>query len=214
MLCMNQITPIPVNADGVLDLRNGAPVPQGCVYVRELRLQPLCRKLGIAYAEAQIGLLRKGGVVKPRTQGVVIWAEDEPALRGALLQRELRRAPERRREAEREARKSAQVLMQIRNRFPGMSDEDAAAVVERAWKVGGGAVGRASKAQDPQLLAVIAHIRHKYTDYDALLFLGRRKRECRDLIRARVNEILKAWQDGNPVPEETRNLLHEELGLA
>ena len=51
---------------------------------------------------------------------------------------------------------------------------------------------------DPQAVraAVIAHIRHVHTDYDALLMQGVARRAARDRIQARVQEVVETWSRG------------------
>lgn len=63
-------------------------VPADCVHVRGLRLQPLCRKLGIEYAECVVGFTREyRGHRYPEFDGVVIYRRDEPALQRAIRER-------------------------------------------------------------------------------------------------------------------------------
>jgi hypothetical protein len=59
-------------------------------------------------------------------------------------------------------------------------------------------VGRsaAAKALDEQAvrLAVIAHVRHAETDYDALLAQGYERSEARAQVRDAVARILARWE--------------------
>ena len=43
-------------------------------------------------------------------------------------------------------------------------------------------------------LAVIAHIRHTETNYDALLASGYDRREARAAVEAGVNQVLGRWE--------------------
>ena len=43
-------------------------------------------------------------------------------------------------------------------------------------------------------LAVVAHIRHKYTDYDRLLARYDDKQEARWAVQGRIQEILDEWE--------------------
>lgn len=64
-----------------------------------------------------------------------------------------------------------QVSGAIRELFPRIPDQDLAEIVKHAWAEGSDRVGTASDLDLPRRvqLAVIARIRHQYTDYDRLL---------------------------------------------
>ncbi|MGO8752410.1 MAG: DUF2293 domain-containing protein [Thermoguttaceae bacterium] len=61
-----------------------------------------------------------------------------------------------------------------------------------------GRVGRSAAAKqfDPAAvrLAVIAHVRHKYTKYDELLARYDDRQEARSEVRSRIDEILEKWE--------------------
>ncbi|MGH9763571.1 MAG: DUF2293 domain-containing protein, partial [Blastocatellia bacterium] len=61
-----------------------------------------------------------------------------------------------------------------------------------------GRVGRSATAksldEEAVRLAVIAHIRHRETNYDELLAQGWSRLDSRGQIRGEVEEILIAWQ--------------------
>ena len=48
--------------------------------------------------------------------------------------------------------------------------------------------------RDPIRLAVVAHIRHKYTDYDLLLVQCDDKQEARRAIQGAIQAILDEWE--------------------
>ena len=88
----------------------------------------------------------------------------------------------------------------IHSEFPACPTEAATAIAAHASVRGSGRVGRSAAGQslDPQAVraAVIAHIRHVHTDYDALLMQGVARRAARDRIQARVQEVVDTWSRG------------------
>jgi hypothetical protein len=71
-------------------------------------------------------------------------------------------------------------------------------IAEHACRKYSGRVGRsaAAKVFDEQAvrLAVLAHIRHRETDYDELLGKGWFRHEARSEVRSRVDEIADSWE--------------------
>lgn len=80
-------------------------------------------------------------------------------------------------------------------RFPGMPEDEAPAIVARAFEVGSGRVGRTSKlsGDDKLAMAVKAHIRHTHTRYDQLLQFGWDRDDAREAVWARVSEVYERW---------------------
>jgi len=75
-------------------------------------------------------------------------------------------------------------------------------IARHACLVNSGRVGRSAGARsfEPRFveLAVGAWVRHRETDYDALLAAGLERDEARDRVGPRVREILRAWAAGSP----------------
>ncbi|WP_308805556.1 DUF2293 domain-containing protein [Acrocarpospora pleiomorpha] len=132
-----------------------------------------------------------------------ILVEDEALARAeeqCLADEEVRL---RRRERDRVRREAGDVEFQaalaaeIRRLFPGCPDERAQAIAVHAGLRGSGRVGRTAAARvlDEQAvtLAVVASVRHLDTDYDHLLMAGVPRREARDRIRDRIDQVLTTW---------------------
>ena len=85
----------------------------------------------------------------------------------------------------------------VRQLFPGCPAGREAVIAEHACLKYSGRVGRsaAAKSLDEEAvrLAVIAHIRHAETEYDALLAGGYDRREARVQVKRAVNQILARW---------------------
>ncbi len=78
---------------------------------------------------------------------------------------------------------------------PGGRDQE---IAEHACRKYSGRVGRSAAAknldEEAVRLAVIAHIRHRETDYDQLLGKGWFRGEARAHVRDRVDQISESWQ--------------------
>ncbi|USP76020.1 hypothetical protein yc1106_03294 [Curvularia clavata] len=93
----------------------------------------------------------------------------------------------------------------IRDLFPKIPDDDLQAIVDHAFEEGTNRVGNAkglSLARKVQL-AVVAHIRHTYTDYDKLLKSGGWS-EARSKVESVTLAKLKEWRD--EADEQTHEL--------
>ena len=86
----------------------------------------------------------------------------------------------------------------IRAQFPGCSTERAERIARHAGTRGSGRIGRTRAGRtlspDAVKLAVIAAVRHRDTRYEDLLMHGVSRTEARDLVRADVEQVLRAWQ--------------------
>ncbi len=71
-------------------------------------------------------------------------------------------------------------------------------IAEHACRKYSGRVGRSAAArsfdEQSMRLAVLAHIRHRETNYDELLGKGWSRHEARANVRNRVEEILESWK--------------------
>jgi len=115
-------------------------------------------------------------------------------------------AEARARRSEREAERRAEVdqtyvtafARRVRELFPACPAGAEQAIAEHACLKYSGRVGRsaAAKALDEEAvrLAVIAHVRHVETAYDALLAAGRDRREARRETEDQVRFVLARWQ--------------------
>ncbi len=86
----------------------------------------------------------------------------------------------------------------IREQFPGCPPEREYEIARHACQKYSGRIGRSSAARelDPQAvrLAVIAHIRHQETEYDALLMRGLDRMEARARIQDDLNQVVRDWE--------------------
>jgi hypothetical protein len=86
----------------------------------------------------------------------------------------------------------------IRAQYPGCPATEEIEIAEHACRIYSGRVGRTAAAKElsPEAirLAVVAHIRHVHTNYDALLTRYMDRDMAREQIRDQVSAILDDWQ--------------------
>jgi len=112
------------------------------------------------------------------------------------------RAAARKRGAEargREDRKLAdEMTARIRAIYPKCPPEEARRIAEHTAERGSGRVGRSAAGralEDKALeLAVRAAVRHRKTDYDAMLANGVEREDARRQVSDRVDEVLEHWR--------------------
>jgi hypothetical protein len=84
----------------------------------------------------------------------------------------------------------------LQKRYPNMPSSDLEQVLNHAFMKGSGRVGRTNGqgVERRASLAVGAHVRHTYTDYDGLLNRGEVSREqARDLVWKTVRDVKLGW---------------------
>jgi hypothetical protein len=134
-------------------------------------------------------------------QGLLI---EEPALRQAEQEcfddsdvRERRRLREAERRLEMDQEYLVRFAARLREIFPHCPKGREAEIAEHACRKYSGRVGRSASAkafeEEAIRLAVIAHIRHRETDYDRLLSRGLDRAEARGTVKGEIDEVLKKW---------------------
>ena len=136
--------------------------------------------------------------------GLLVAPEALLAAKQHLTESESRREANRvragKRRDQREAEYRAAFQEETLRLYPRIPARDLAQVVARATEVSSGRVGRSQKALLAQKvqLALWAHVRHSYTDYDekVLEFGGGQsgRRLARELVRGPIEEILASWE--------------------
>jgi hypothetical protein len=91
-----------------------------------------------------------------------------------------------------------QFAARIRELFPGCPRGVERAVAEHACQKYSGRVGRSAAAKSfDELavgLAVVAHVRHTWTDYDSLLAGGADRLGARSAVAGRIEAVLDKWR--------------------
>jgi hypothetical protein len=112
--------------------------------------------------------------------------------------RKARRQREQLKRTELDRKYVTQFASEIRKVFPSCPATEEVKIAQHACRKYSGRVGRSAAAKhfDSQTiaLAVQAHIRHAYTNYDALLMEGWERIDARGETHAKVEEILNRWQ--------------------
>jgi hypothetical protein len=114
-------------------------------------------------------------------------------------------ADRRLRQAERRREREAEVDRQFVNefadalvrQFPGCPSEEARRIAAHACRKYSGRVGRSAAAKrldpEPVRLAVMAAVRHRFTNYDTLLLQGIERHDARALVSSAVERKLGEW---------------------
>jgi len=86
----------------------------------------------------------------------------------------------------------------VKELFPHIPRGREKKIAEHACRKYSGRVGRSAAAksfdEEAVCLAVLAHIRHRETDYDELLGKGWPRHESRSRVRTRVDQISDSWK--------------------
>jgi hypothetical protein len=135
-------------------------------------------------------------------QGLLVETEALDRAEEECLADEDVRARRREREAERRVELDreyvAQFAARVRELFPGCPPGREVAIAEHACLKYSGRVGRsaAAKSFDEEAirLAVIAHVRHRETQYDALLAAGNERWDARAQVEGAVARVLDHWE--------------------
>lgn len=112
--------------------------------------------------------------------------------------RERRREREEERRAEQDQQYIQSLAKRIRELFPRCPTGREEEIAKHACRKYSGRVGRSAFAksldEEAVRLAVLAHIRHRETNYDNLLGRGSPRYEARSDVRAQVDQISESWQ--------------------
>jgi hypothetical protein len=135
-------------------------------------------------------------------QGILVEAQALAKAEKECLSDHEFRERQRKREALRREELDSQYMQRfaerIRELFPGCPQKREQEIAEHACLKYSSRIGRTVTAknldEEAIRLAVIAHIRHKQTNYDELLSRGYDRYEARDLIAEAVESILKKWE--------------------
>jgi hypothetical protein len=97
--------------------------------------------------------------------------------------------------AHRDATDIAKATAEIDAQFPKIPVPEKDAILKHGFKKYSGRVGRTSSIPLSRkvLFAVIAHVRHKHTNYDALLKGGKSRDVARKTTRQRIETVLQKW---------------------
>jgi hypothetical protein len=123
-------------------------------------------------------------------------AEEECLADSEVRERRREREAVRREELDRQY--VERFAQRVRELFPACPAGRETTIAEHACRKYSGRVGRSASAkslgEDAVRLAVIAHIRHRETDYDRLLAQGYDRREARMEVESAVSKVLRSWE--------------------
>jgi hypothetical protein len=109
--------------------------------------------------------------------------------------RRKQRERSRKRRKKQEAQYAASFQDTLKQLFPMMPDRVASAITEHTTEVGAGTVGRTGNLdlEEKARLATIAHVRHRFTNYDEFLQCGWDNQEAREMVKDKIDAILAEW---------------------
>lgn len=95
----------------------------------------------------------------------------------------------------RDATDIAKASAEVEKQFPQMPQDERETVLKHGFKKHSGRVGRTNSIPLSRkvLLAVIAHVRHRHTAYDALLDQGIDREDARKSTRKDIERLLQKW---------------------
>lgn len=86
----------------------------------------------------------------------------------------------------------------IRELFPGCPPGEEDRIARYSCKTHTGRVGHVASLQgylaEAAELAVVAHLRHRFSPYERLLGQGLTREQAREASQAEVSRLLKAWE--------------------
>lgn len=201
---------------GAVDVRT--PLSKSYVHIRGKRLQQLCRKHKIKYAEALVGFDERGNKARfgwsPKYDGVVISRRSESKLLLAIEERNARadarpivteevKRVRRQRRQERDVDCFCEAIL---SKYPKVPPEESKEIAEHTCTIGSGRVGRSGVVglDSAVELAVRAYVRHNHTEYELLLhdtsdgYMTAEERqearfEARERVADTIDEILVRW---------------------
>ena len=146
----------------------------------------------LKFSKARRRYERQGLLVE---ENALAQAEDECLADSEVRERRNERARERRTELDQEYVR--EFAKRIREIFPNCPEGREQIIAEHACLKYSDRVGRSaaakSFAEEMIRLAVVAHVRHRETDYDSLLARGWLRGEARTKVRDRVEAVLEKW---------------------
>ena len=113
-----------------------------------------------------------------------------------------------RRRAELDEQYVVRLAERVRELYPGCPQGRETQIAEHACRKYSGRVGRSAAAKDLDeqavRLAVVAHVRHAETEYDALLVGGWDRQEARAHVNEAVSTVVGAWRRSRPSTQQDR----------
>ncbi|CAI6294203.1 unnamed protein product [Periconia digitata] len=84
---------------------------------------------------------------------------------------------------------------ELDSQFPNIPKEDRKKILNHGFRKNSGRVGRTNQMPMSRkvLYAVVAHIRHKHTNYDQMLNDGTTREDARKKIHKKLQSILREW---------------------
>lgn len=178
----------------VVDIPKGyVEVPTGDAFLTR-RIKALAKRVFVRMKKRSGGYSRAISIMAPKK--IVEAARKEAEITEQA--RAKKRAVSAVYRTRREQNSRVEIKEMMLKMFPKMPPEEAGQIVDHAFMVSSGRVGRVSSVdlEDKITLAVRAHIRHTHTEYDMLLSQGWDRRDARDAVVGEIDVLLHKWRGG------------------
>ena len=164
------------------------------------------RAVVVRWSRARKRYERQGLLVE---EAALVRAEAECLEDADARARERERAAIRRARVDREY--SARFAERVREVYPRCPAGEAEVIADWTCRKHTGRIGRSAAAKSLEesavILAVRAHVRHRHTNYDDLLFSDVDRAEAREQVHEDVDRVLAAW--GVDLAEKAPDLEHD-----
>jgi hypothetical protein len=172
-----------------IKVSSGTPILKGYGWLRKGdRYRTFhCRKLTHASGKSPYVVVDKGKQIGLRVP-VEVLTEVNALAKQTLSSR---RAATSIRDATDIAKAGAEIDVQ----FSKIPKKEKKAIINYGFKKHSDRVGRVSRMSlsEKVVLAIIAHVRHRYTEYDASFRSGKNKQSARKAISKEVQSVLQRW---------------------
>jgi hypothetical protein len=172
-----------------ITVSSSTPMPKGYAFLpKGIAYKTLhCRKLTREAGKSLYVVVDKNKTLGLRAPQAVVSAvhfkaKDTLATRRAAVQK-------------RDNSDISKATTELQKQFPTMPDVDKGLVLKHGFKKYSGRVGRTGSLplQKKVMLAVIAHIRHVHTNYDALLQAGQPRESARKATWNTIEGVMREW---------------------
>lgn len=181
------------NSYGNVDVRH--TLPAELIHIPEIRITPTLKELNIEFAKALIDFRKNGRYFTPVFNGIVINKKDKRKLLKYLRDKKtLTPAQKKEQREKRQKRDTDNFLKRLEIEFPNMPPLDREDCAEHATEIGSRRVGRSSMCDNPVMAAVIAYVRHNYTDYDDLYKYSRDRESNVSAVNDEIYQIINSWK--------------------
>jgi hypothetical protein len=183
---------------GCADLDHLVHLPSGdATLTRRARKYSMLSAVVVRFGRTRRRYERRGALVE---EAALLKAEEECVADAEA--RAWRREREAVRRIDEDVRFAGRLAAKILELFPRCPPEEALTIAEHTSLRGSGRIGRSAAGRtlgdQSVVLAVIAAVRHRHTNYDELLMESGDRTWARERVRDQIDGILHSWRSPDP----------------